>query len=279
MKLFYLLIILIAQPFLLMSQEYQLPNLPTHNNDDFIVIAHRGASAYAPENTHSAFRLAIEMKAEMIELDVSLSKNGSVVVIHDDTLDRTTDASGLVKSFELWELKNLETGSWFDDKFAGEPFPTLIEVLSYTKDKIAVNIEIKTEAVTDYPGGGIVDKVLKIVKETEVEDQVIISSFDYRVMEHLETLDPEIPKAILYEESQSGELSPSELVEKYKADAFNCSHRQLSNAWVEELTSEKIPFFIYTVNDESLMKTIINKGAKGIFSDKPDLLKKVVENL
>lgn len=279
MRLFYLLTIFFVQHLSVMAQEYQLPNLPANNNDDFVVIAHRGASAYAPENTHSAFRLAIEMKAEMIELDVSLTKNGSVVVIHDETVDRTTNASGLVKSFELWELKNLETGSWFDDKFAGEPFPTLIEVLSYTKDKIAVNIEIKTEAVTDYPGGGIVDKVLRIVKEAGVEDQIIISSFDYRVMEHLEQLAPDMPKAILYEESQSKELSPSELVEKYKVDAFNCSYKELSDAWVQDLTSKKIPFFIYTVNDQALMERVIKKGARGIFSDKPDLLKRVVENL
>ncbi len=279
MKLYCLLTILLVQPFSVMSQEYKIPRLPIHNDDGFIVIAHRGASAYAPENTHSAFRLAIEMEADMLELDVSLSRNGSVVVIHDDTLDRTTHASGLVSDFTLDELKELETGAWFDDKFAGEPFPTLIEVLAYTKDKILVNIEIKTEAVTDYPGGSIVDKVVRIVKEAGVEDQVIVSSFDYRVMRHMEKLAPEMPKAILYEKRQSGELSPSELVEKYKADAFNCSYKELSEEWAKDLTSKNIPFFVYTVNDEALMERVIKKGAKGIFSDKPDLLKQVVENL
>lgn len=262
-----------------MSQEYKLPEIPKNNRDGFIVIAHRGASAYAPENTHSAFKLAIEMKAEMIELDISLSKDGIPVVIHDDTLDRTTDISGLVSDFTLEELKLLETGSWFDNKFSGEPFPTLAEVLVYTKDKIAVNIEIKTEAVTDTPEGGIVNKALRIVREASVEKQVIFSSFDYRVMEHLEELAPEIPKAILYEKSQSGNLTPSELVKKYKVDAFNCSYRQLSSTWIEDLTSNEIPFFVYTVNDKNQMGKIIKQGASGIFSDKPDLLKQVVENL
>ncbi|GAB5407919.1 MAG: glycerophosphodiester phosphodiesterase [Balneolaceae bacterium] len=264
---------------LIMAQTNSLPVLPTHNEDGFVVIAHRGASYYAPENTHSAFKLAIEMKAEMIELDVSLSKDGITVVVHDETVDRTTDGEGSVGSFTLKELKNLETGSWFDTEFSGEPFPTLVEVLAYTKDKIAVNIEIKAEAVTNYSTGGIVDKALKIVREAEVSEQVIFSSFDYRVMEHLEELAPEIPKAILYEKSQSGDLKPSELVSKYKVDAFNCSHRQLSDEWIEDLISNEIPFFIYTVNDERLMKSIIKKGATGIFSDKPDILKKVVENL
>lgn len=265
--------------FQIMAQTNSLPVLPNQNEDNFVVIAHRGASSYAPENTHSAFKLAIELNAEMIELDVSLSKDGIPVVVHDETVDRTTNASGLVSSFTLSELKNLETGAWFSEKYKGEPFPTLEEVLSYTKDKIAVNIEIKTEAVTNNPSGGIIEKALRIVKEAGVSDQVLFSSFDYRAMEHLEQLAPEMPKAILYEKSQSGELLPSELVEKYKVDAFNCSHRQLSDKWIEDLKANNIPFFIYTVNEKELMKKIIENGAKGIFSDKPDLLKEVVENL
>lgn len=263
----------------LMAQKTDLPNIPTSNNDEFIVIAHRGASFYAPENTHSAFRLAIDMESEMIELDVSISKDGVPVVVHDVTVDRTTGDSGEVGSFTLEELKKMEVGSWFDKKFEGEPFPTLEEVLEYTKGKIAVNIEIKTEAVSDNVQGGVVDKSIQLVKKAGVENEVIFSSFDYRVMEQLEQLAPEIPKAILYEKSQSNGLSPSELVKKYKVDAFNCSHRQLSEEWIEDLQSNKIPFFIYTVNEEELMRSVIEKGAAGIFSDKPDVLKRVVENL
>lgn len=279
MKFYCYLVLLLIHPLLTMSQEYKLPEIPKGNTDGFVVIAHRGASAYAPENTHSAFKLAIDMEAEMIELDLSISKDGIPVVVHDESVDRTTGASGEVNTFTLEELKKLETGSWFDNKFNGEPFPTLAEVLAYTKDKIAVNIEIKTEAVSDEIEDGIVEKALKIVKEVGVENQVIFSSFDYRVMEHLEKLVPEMPKAILYEESQSGNLLPSELVKKYNVDAFNCSYRELNDAWVEDLTSNKIPFFIYTVNDEKLMQSVIRKGAKGIFSDKPDILKQVMENM
>lgn len=257
----------------------KLPTLPTGNDDNFIVIAHRGASAYAPENTHSSFKKAIEMSAEMIELDIVLSKDGIPVIIHDETLDRTTNGTGAPSDYTLEELKKLDTGAWFGDKFKGEPFPTLEELLSYTKDKIAVNIEIKHEAVTDIAEGGVVDKALEVVKKTGVENQVIFSSFDYRVMEHLEKLAPEIPKAILYEESQSGDLIPSQLVEKYKVDAFNCSYSKLSAAWLKDLKDHQIPFFIYTVNDEKMMKSLIEKGASGIFSDKPDVLKTVVDNL
>lgn len=264
---------------LLMVRQSNLPELPTGNDDGFIVIAHRGASAYAPENTHSAFKMAIDMQAEMMELDVSITKDGVPVVIHDVTVDRTTSAKGEVGDFTLAELKKLETGAWFGEEFRGEPFPTLEEALEYTKDRIAVNIEIKTEAVTDVAEGGVVDKSIQLVKNAGVEHQIIFSSFDYRVMEHLEKLAPELPKAILYEKRQSGKLLPSELVKKYRVDAFNCSYKQLSKKWLEDLKDHDIPFLVYTVNDPGRMKKVIEMGASGIFSDKPDVLKEVVENL
>jgi glycerophosphoryl diester phosphodiesterase len=250
-----------------------LPHLPVSNGDDFVVIAHRGASAYAPENTHSAFKLALEMEAEMIELDLLLSKDGVPVVLHEDELERTTGIIGLVSELTLAELKELDAGVWFGEDFKNEP------VLTYTKGRIAVNIEIKHESVSDLIEGGIVDKALELLQAAGMENEVIFSSFDYRVMEHLNILAPEIPKALLYEERQSGDLTPLQLVNKYKVDAFNCSHRQLTDEWINELNENDIPFFIYTVNDEDLMERLIKAGAKGIFSDKPDVLKEVVENL
>lgn len=276
--MFNLLCCLLALHIKVMAQP-NLPILPTGNDDDFVIVAHRGASAYAPENTISAFKLAIEMKAEMIELDITLSKDGIPVVIHDKTVNRTTPAEGKVSDFTLAELKTLDVGSWFDEQFAGEPFPTLEEVLAIAKGIIAVNIEIKGESVTDEAKGGIVDKAVQLVKAAEMEREVLFSSFDYRVMEHLNELAPEISKAVLYEKSQSEGLLPSQLVEKYKLDAFNLSHRQLTDEWVKDLTSHQIPFFVYTVNDPELMKELIRKGATGIISDKPDVLKSVVENL
>lgn len=261
-----------------MAQNF-LPSLPMSNKDGFIVIAHRGASYYAPENTHSAFKLAVEMKAEMIELDLLLSKDGVPVIIHDEELFRTTGVNGKVSEYTVTELKNLNTGSWFSDDYDAEPFPTLEEVLSYTKGKIALNIEIKHESVTDTAEGGVVDKALMLVRKAGMEEQVIFSSFDYRVMQHLNKLAPNIPKAILYEPTQSGELTPSQLTKKYAAHAFNCNYKQLRKEWIEDLNKNNIPFFVYTVNDEETMKIMISKGVAGIFSDKPDVLNQVVENL
>lgn len=275
------LIMVMACSFVNTTRAFQLdlPMLPSTNHDGFVVIAHRGGSAYSPENTMSAFRKAVSMKAEMIELDVLLSKDGVPVVIHDATVDRTTNTKGTVSDFTLAELRKMDAGSWFDEKFKGEKIPTLEEVLQFAKDKIAVNIEIKTEAVTDSVKNGIVEKCLKIVGKAGVKNQVIFSSFDYRALNHLEELAPEMPKAMLYEKSQSGEKLPSELVQEYHVNVFNCSHKQLSDEWIADLKKNNIPFFIYTVNDRDLMGSLIKKGATGIFSDKPDVLKEVVENL
>lgn len=254
-------------------------NIMDKDKDGFIVIAHRGASAYYPENTMSAFRGAVEMGADMIELDVLLSKDGIPVVFHDAELDRKSDGKGLVSDYTLQELKQLDAGSWFDTRFKGEKIPTLEEVLSYTKDKIAVNIEIKTEAVSDNAENGIEQKVIDLVRNYEMTDKVIVSSFDYRVIERFASMAPEIRTALLYERRQSHGRTPTELVSHYHADGFNFSVQQMADNWTKALNQNNIPFFVYTVNDPELMKTVISKGAKGIFSDKPDVLKRVAEEV
>lgn len=261
------------------KHDISLPQSPLDNGDGFWVIAHRGVSGSYPENTLSAFQAAIDIRAEMVELDVSISKDGIPVVVHDRTVDRTTDFEGDVQSFSLEDLKKMEVGAWFSEEFRGEEFPTLKNSLELMKDKLAVNIEIKTEAVSDEIQGGVVDKALQIVTDLDMSSSVIFSSFDYRVMEQLNVLDPKMAKALLYEASQSAELLPSELVQKYKIDIFNCSYKQLSVKWINDLQKHKIPYFVYTVNEPELMKELIEKGVSGIFTDFPQELIYIVENM
>lgn len=255
------------------------PQSPTDNGDELWVIAHRGVSGTYPENTLSAFQAAIDLGAEMVELDVSISKDGIPVVVHDKTVDRTTDFEGDVQSFTLEELKKMEVGAWFSEEFRGEEFPTLRESLELMKDEIAINIEIKTEAVSDEIEDGIVDKALQIVKELDMSSSVVFSSFDYRVMEQLNALDSQMPKALLYEASQSADLLPSELVQKYQVDVFNCSYRQLSEEWIKDLQWHQIPYLVYTVNESELMEELIERGVSGIFTDFPEELMRIVEKL
>lgn len=244
---------------------------------EFIVIAHRGASGYFPENTMSAFKAAIKMNADMIELDVLLTKDSIPIVFHDEKLNKKTNGKGYVKDFTFAELQKLDAGSWFDEKFENEKIPSLREVLEYCKNKILVNVEIKTEAVTEMEAGGVVELVLEMIEELGLEDQIIISSFDYRVLERIEKKNQNVRIALLYEKKQSKKREPVVLVKDYGVDAFNFSISQLSDKWLIQLNDSSVPFFIYTVNDEKKMKQVMEAGAKGIFSDKPDILKRIAD--
>lgn len=260
------------------SSNASLPALYNDNGDDFVVIAHRGASAYYPENTMAAFEGALEMGSEMIELDVMMTKDRVPVVFHDASLNKHTDGKGPLKNLTLAELKKLDAGSWFHEKFRGERIPTLDEVLEFAAGKIALNIEIKTEAVTDELRDGVEEKSLRLVKKYGMENHVLFSSFDYRTIRHLKELDPDISAALLYNKRRSGRLMPSELIKKYEADAFNCNYFQLNKKRHSDLKSHGIPTFIYTVDKRTRMKKLLEMGVQGIFTNKPDVLIDVVND-
>lgn len=261
-----------------MNPEYNLPSLFNDDGDGFVIIAHRGASAYYPENTMAAFRGAVEMNAEMIELDVLLSKDGVPVVFHDATLEAHTNGSGNVSDYTLEELKQLDAGSWFDNRFSDQQIPTLEEVLQFASDKVALNIEIKTEAVTDQLKGGVEEKSLKLVRKYKMEEHVLFSSFDYRAVSHFKQLGNNISVALLYNNRWPNHRLPHELINEYRADAVNCSYRQLTKKRLASLRSHHIPSFIYTVDKKSRMRKLIAAGINGIFTNKPDLLREVVED-
>jgi glycerophosphoryl diester phosphodiesterase len=236
------------------------------------VIAHRGFSGVAPENTLAAFQKAIDVGADMFELDTLLSRDGHVVVIHDDTLDRTTNGVGPVAALTLAELRALDAGSWFSNAFAGERIPTLEETLALAKNRILVNIEIKTEAVTDRAEGGIVDKTLEIVRKAGMMDQIVISSFDPRALAHARKLDANVKTASLYNTSAQKDWSPEEVMDAVSSNGFNLSQKQVDADTVEACHRLDRPVAVYTVNELSDMKAMIALGVDAIFTDHPDRL-------
>lgn len=241
------------------------------------MIAHRGASKYAPENTMAAFKLAHKMEADMIELDVQLSKDGIPVVFHDAKLNRHSNGKGRVSSFLFDELHQLDAGKWFSIEFMGEKIPSLEQVLQWASDKILVNIEIKAEAVGDEIEGGVEEKVTELVHQTGMEKNVIISSFDYRAVERIKKMDPELLTGLLYHKESSKKFGPLELMDDYGADFFHCSKSEISKKWLSQLESSRKRYLVYTVNKKKAMRKWIEKGAFGIFSDKPDLLREVAD--
>lgn len=160
-----------------------------------ICMAHRGWSGKAPENTLAAIRLAVEEPGiSAMEIDVQLTRDGVPVLIHDFTLERTTTGSGLVMNHTLAELQELDAGSWFDEKYAGEKIPTLEEALLVVKGRCTLNIELK--ATSDmYPG--IAEKVLELLEKHDMKHEVYITSFDHELIRHVRELDQSVVTGLI----------------------------------------------------------------------------------
>ena len=247
-----------------------------------LVIAHRGASGNAPENTLIAVMYALRAKADMIEVDVHLSGDGEVIVIHDATLDRTTDGQGPVESYSLAELKELDAGGWFDEKFEREPIPTLDEVMNVIDGQAKLLIEIKWGKKGRYEE--IEKKVIDLIYSHHALEWVIVQSFEQGVVKEMQELAPEIelhklvvrniPILPLHfdERIQWGNMY------KYKGvAAVNPWFKGINRRLVEKAHEKGFKLFTYTVNKEADMKKCIEYGVDGIITNYPVRLKKLLK--
>ncbi|MBM4277775.1 MAG: glycerophosphodiester phosphodiesterase [Deltaproteobacteria bacterium] len=234
-----------------------------------IVIAHRGFSGGAPENTISAFKKAIEVGSDMIELDVRFSKDGEIVVIHDETLERTTTGKGRVIEKTISELKQLDAGSKFHSSFSGEKIPTLRDVLQLAHRQIPVNIELK---MGDYGRWTILDLAERAVGEVEkagMVDQVIFSSFDPEALQRVLKKNQTVPVAYLYNRFWS---FPQEVTEGRPFPTLNCRKSVLTSENISRAHQEGIRIGVYTLNTEEEMKRFIDLKVDAIITDYPDRL-------
>jgi glycerophosphoryl diester phosphodiesterase len=168
-----------------------------------LVIAHRGDSAHRPENTLASFQSALEVGAGIVELDVQLSRDGHVVVIHDPTVDRTTNGKGPVGSLTLAELRALSAGypEKFGTRYTGERVPTLAEVLSFLRGRARLMIEIKSDSVTDDALGGVEARTIAEVRRQDMGDDLVLISFDRRALVRCKEQAPEIGRGYLCAEA------------------------------------------------------------------------------
>ncbi|MDC7232649.1 MAG: glycerophosphodiester phosphodiesterase family protein [Spirochaetales bacterium] len=234
-----------------------------------VVFAHRGASAYAPQNTIPAFRKALEMGAEGIELDVQLSADGVPVVIHDFVLDKTTDANGFIHRTGWKELQSADAGAWFSREYLGTPVPSLEEVLGLVPGSVTLNIEIKSLSFLEEKTAEIVNDLLK----QDRERKVIISSFNHRILKQYQELSPHTPLGIL---TGSDMIDFPAYVEHsgIKPYSVHPEASYLSEAYVNEARGRGWKVMCYTINSAEQAGLVQQIGADGIFSDYPDLLKK-----
>ena len=228
-----------------------------------MVIAHRGASSYAPENTLAAFDLALQMEVSQFELDVHLSSDGHVVVIHDDSLKRTSNAEGAVSNHTLAELKELDAGSWFGDQFIDEQIPTLDEVLARYKGNVLLHIEIKGQSPT------LVSRTADLIQKHGMEGQVTITSFQKERLEEMRRYAPELPTAWLVVAvrqsiiSQARELGLSQLCPLANFVTANL---------VKRIHEEDLIVRAWGVKTEKLMKKVVQAGVDGMTVNFPDKL-------
>ncbi|ABY92694.1 glycerophosphodiester phosphodiesterase [Thermoanaerobacter sp. CM-CNRG TB177] len=237
-----------------------------------LVIAHRGDSRNAPENTLASFKSALEMGADGIELDVQLTKDGQLVVIHDERVDRTTDGIGFVKDFTLKELKRLDAGIKFDKKFAGERIPSLYEVFELIGHKnFIVNIEIKSGIVL-YPG--IEEKLIKAIEDYDFEDRVVISSFNHYSLRDVKRMAPELKIGLLY---QCGLVEPWHMAIRMKAYSLHPFYFNIIPELVEGCKKNNIKLFPWTVDRKEDMEMMIKAGVDAIITDDPQTLINLLE--
>lgn len=232
------------------------------------IIAHRGSSAYAPENTLAAFTLAVDQAADAIELDAKLTSDGQVVVMHDDTVDRTTNGTGQVKSLSLKQLKRLEIGSKFLPTHQPERIPTLSEVFEAVGSKILINIELTDySSLTDDLSG----KVAVLVKDYNLEARVMLSSFNIIALVKARKLLPSTQLGLLTFSGLAWLTIKTRLIHFGPLFAINPAFQDVTPNLVATAHRENFKVFAYTVNQADIMRKVFTAGVDGIFTDDPIL--------
>jgi len=234
-----------------------------------MVVGHRGFSGIAPENTMAAFKKAIEVGSDMIELDVRLSKDGEVVVIHDESLERTTNGKGKVIDLTLDELKKLDAGSKFHSSFSGERIPTLKEALELAYAQVMVNIELKKGNYGKYTILDLADRAHQEVELAGMADKMIFSSFDPDALERVLKKNPSVPVAYLYNRSWN---FPREVTEGRPFPILNCRKSVLTKENISRAHQEGIQIGVYTLYTEEEMEKFIEMKVDAIITDYPDRL-------
>lgn len=257
---------------------------PTVARRKATAVAHRGASAYAPENTIAAFRLARKQRADMFELDVQETKDHKLVVLHDTTLGRTTNVESVypgkgpwkVSSFTLAQVRRLDAGSWFGKRFKGERIPTLGEALRAMNGAgIGLLLEIKSPSL--YPG--IERRIAAELRRNPAwlrpdprERRLAVQSFDWNSVRRFHGVLPAVPTGLL------GTPKTSELKGLARfADQINPTHTTLTAAYVKRVHALGMDAFTWTVDDPAAMRRALRLGVDGVISNKPDVLRRVVD--
>lgn len=250
---------------------------------DITNVAHRGASGHAPEHTITAYKMGEQMHGDYIELDLQMTKDGKLIAMHDETLDRTTNGTGLVKDYTLEEIKQLDAGSWFNEKYpeaakdeyVGLKVPTLEEVFQIFGKNEKYYIETKSPNV--YPG--MEEELLRLINEYRIDkDTLLVQSFSPESLIKMYQLDPAIKLVQLLWYESPAMISDAEIAAiKEYAVGIGPNSTYLSQEYVQKTVNNDLEIHPYTVNEKEEMKKLIDWGVTGMFTNYPDRLHEVMK--
>lgn len=248
--------------------------------DDVEIIAHRGASHVAPENTMASINLAWKRHADAVEIDIYLSKDGHIVLMHDRTTKRTGGHDEPIVEQTLAELRRLDVGVWKDEKYQGERIPVLKEVLPTIPEGGRLFIEIKTETE-------ILSKLEEVIRASGVDhDRLVIICFDYKTIRKANAMFPEIECywiSSLKKDKKTGEWNPplETLIKKAKAadvDGLDLQARPVIDAaYVEAVDEADLGMYVWTVDDRKEARRLADAGVDGITTNRPRYIMRAIE--
>ncbi len=246
------------------------------------VIAHRGWSAIAPENTEIAIEKAIELGVDMIEIDVRRTIDNKLVVFHDAKLSRTTSDRGMVRRKTWAQLKSLEHSSWFDIKLPAQRILRLEEVLEMVKGKTRLMIEVKVDKKDHFDH--CTPKLIKAIKKANAESEVCISSFRTELLEkiHFEAPELELHKLLVFKIPLSPfyfdeKITRGEIFKEPYLSAINLDYRYVTTPLIQYLRKQNKEIYSWTANKKRPMKRLIRMGVDGIITNYPSILRKLID--
>lgn len=239
-----------------------------------LVVGHRGAMGYRPENTFASYEHALELGADWIECDVHLSQDGVLTVIHDETLDRTTNGKGFVKDHTFAQLRELDAGGWFAPEYAGQRIPSLPELLDWaTQRGTCVDVEIKNGPLYYFE---IAEKVVEAIQQTGMVDQTIVISFDHAVVQRVKQLNGAITTGVLY---AGKPLDPALLAKQAQADAVLPHWAYVTKDDVAACHAQGIAVAPWATSDPVILAMLIQSGVDGIGTNHPDVMRRVLDEV
>lgn len=244
-----------------------------NNTGKVLVIGHRGAMGHAPENTMASLQKGYELQANIVEIDIQMSKDRELVVIHDGDVSRTTNGKGHIRDMTIEDIRSLEAGSHFDSAFNGEKIPILREVLSWAKDKIPLAIEIKGDP---RPAEGIEEKLITLLQEYDMIDRVMVISFHHTSLKLLKEMEPSVATGILYFAELVDTVAAARAA---KADSIHPTWQYCTTSMIEEAHRAGLNVCAWIVDAEDEMKHLIRMGIDSIGSNYPDRLNAVLDTI